>query len=729
MCLVKFVYLKLNSTFLTPPYKRKRFALTVGNFLMYGVFLIENVCVTILFVKTSQKIIFWLFGILLFLVAIILWPFTSEVFEFNKMVLVYILTTLITVTWIIRMIGERKFIFRRTILDIPLLVFFGSQFISTLLSIDPSTSWLGYYSRFNGGLFSVICYALLYWAFVSNLDAKRALKLVYIMLISAALVSIYGVLEHFGIDKAIWVQDVQSRVFSTLGQPNWLAAWVVALSPITWAFTLRSGYKSKSFWVYLSLSILLFWTLIFTKSRSGYLGFAAAYFIYWGITAWQNRKELKKLILPFLLVGIGIFTVCAVSGTEWTPSVGSLLNKPTGRQTAAAAPTGDTALETGGTESSVIRKIVWTGAIQVWLHYPVFGTGVETFAYSYYLYRPAAHNLTSEWNFIYNKAHNEYLNYLANSGAVGLLSYLALVGAIIYLFVKEIKSHTLSVALLAGFVSILVTNFFGFSVVPIELQFFLFPAMIVVLAKYDEEKAKNNKESLNCTQKTFIFLVSTFAFYILFIICRYWYADTLFATGKAYNSSSVNRPDIATKYLSEAINLEPNQPVYYGDASGIAISYANLALAFNQQKETDQVSQYSTLALNEIDKAISLSPANVNYKRVKFGILVILATINQNYLLDARDILVTAITQAPTDAKLFYNLGLVYARTGQPDLAIATLQKTVQLKADYKDARLALAYLLIGEKRNTEAHVQLNYILTNIDPTDSLSKQALESIK
>ena len=171
--------------------------------------------------KIYKKIIFILFGILLFFVPLILWPYTSEVFEFNKIVLVYILTTLITTTWSIRMIYERKFILRRTILDIPLLVFLGSQLISTLLSIDPLTSWLGYYSRFNGGLVSVICYSLLYWAFVSNVEAKQVIKLVYIALTSAALVSIYGVLEHFGIDKNIWVQDVQARVFSTLGQPNW----------------------------------------------------------------------------------------------------------------------------------------------------------------------------------------------------------------------------------------------------------------------------------------------------------------------------------------------------------------------------------------------------------------------------------------------------------------------------------------------------------------------------
>jgi len=130
------------------------------------------------------------------------------------------------------------------------------------------------------------------------------------------------------------------------------------------------------------------------------------------------------------------------------------------------------ALETGGTESGAIRKIVWKGAIEIWKHYPVFGTGVETFAYSYYKFRPVEHNLVSEWDFIYNKAHNEYLNLAANTGTVGLLSYLFLTGTAVYLFAKKSRFE-----LLAGYAGLLVSNLFGFSVVPTQLLLLLFPAI------------------------------------------------------------------------------------------------------------------------------------------------------------------------------------------------------------------------------------------------------------
>ncbi len=102
--------------------------------------------------------------------------------------------------------------------------------------------------------------------------------------------------------------------------------------------------------------------------------------------------------------------------------------------------------------------------------YPIFGTGVETFAYSYYETRPVGHNYVSEWNFLYNKAHNEYLNFAATTGSVGLSSYLILIVVSVFVFIKNKRAD-----LLAGYAAIGLTNFFGFSVVVVSLLFFFVP--------------------------------------------------------------------------------------------------------------------------------------------------------------------------------------------------------------------------------------------------------------
>src|SRR3989339_981087 len=143
-------------------------------------------------------------------------------------------------------------------------------------------------------------------------------------------------------------------------------------------------------------------------------------------------------------------------------------------------------IRVGGSDSMDIRKVVWQGAIELGQRYPLFGPGVETFAYTYYWVRPAAHNLLSEWDFLYNKAHNEYLNFLATTGFFGLLTYLLLIFSIIRVIARSNatwlswiplagKSHStndlktenreLKTPLLLGSLSILITNYFGFSVV------------------------------------------------------------------------------------------------------------------------------------------------------------------------------------------------------------------------------------------------------------------------
>src|SRR4030042_2068522 len=104
----------------------------------------------------TKRLISYLFYSLLFTIPLILWPTTSEIFEFNKIIATYIITTLIVGLWIINMVLTKRIIFRRTILDIPILIFLVAQIASTVLSIDTRTSLLGYYSRFNGGLASII---------------------------------------------------------------------------------------------------------------------------------------------------------------------------------------------------------------------------------------------------------------------------------------------------------------------------------------------------------------------------------------------------------------------------------------------------------------------------------------------------------------------------------------------------------------------------------------------
>src|SRR3972149_7293051 len=150
--------------------------------------------------KIASRIIEYSFYALLIIVPLILTPYNYELFEFNKMLTVYWLTTVIAAAWISRMIINRKLIFNRTPFDIPLLLFLASQIISTIISIDPHTSFWGYYSRFHGGLLSTLAYLTLYYAYVANM-AEKTKNAISVTLTTAVIVASYGILERLGIDK------------------------------------------------------------------------------------------------------------------------------------------------------------------------------------------------------------------------------------------------------------------------------------------------------------------------------------------------------------------------------------------------------------------------------------------------------------------------------------------------------------------------------------------------
>mgnify|MGYP001011275099 CR=1 FL=1 len=156
-----------------------------------------------------NKLINVLFKILLFTIPLVLWIYNSELFEFNKTVVLYVTSLLIFGAWIAKSIAVKKIIYRKNILLIPAPIFLASQIISALVSIDPRTSWLGYYSRFNGGISTTVCYLFLFFAYISNVEKEENKINIKFLLASGLLVSIYGILQKFGIDKDVWVQDVQ----------------------------------------------------------------------------------------------------------------------------------------------------------------------------------------------------------------------------------------------------------------------------------------------------------------------------------------------------------------------------------------------------------------------------------------------------------------------------------------------------------------------------------------
>lgn len=709
------------------------------------------------------------FYLLFIFTPLLFTPYNNELFEFNKMLLTYALTIIIVGCWLWKMVSLRQIIFKRTLLDLPLLLFLGSQVLSTIFSIDPHTSIWGYYSRLNGGLLSIISYLLLYWAFVSNFDRTQALKMLRATLIGGVVVAAWAIPEHFGYSPSCallvgrwsadcWVQDVQSRVFASLGQPNWLAAYMgMLLFPAIYFFMTEKVIKMKI--LYYAALVMFYLAFTFTFSRGGLLGVIGGL----GITGLllavktvRNQTVFLLTLKPFGLVILSLIVINLLFGSSLTGSFRLLKeDAPPPRPTLSSG--GGTQLENGGTESGQIRLIVWQGALDIFKQYPVLGTGVETFAYSYYLYRPVAHNLVSEWDFLYNKAHNEYLNYLANTGIVGFVSYLLLIGvfsiwSVATVLGKKIHFHNSKLTLtshstvsrdhlilisvmIGGYASYLIQNFFGFSVVMIAILFYLFPAFVFVitemttpahhlprflkfLAGFKDLLDKSIVANLKVAAiiKTIIILLIV---YLVGGVFNLWRADVNYKLGSdAADAGSANKAYTA---LSRAYDLNPDEPLYQSDFGNVLASAA-VAMADTEASEAAELKDQAILFT---DSSLAISPANVSLWRTAIRTYYVLSIIDKEYEQKTIEVIDKTISLAPTDPKLYYNKALILSQQDKLPEAIEVMSEAIELKPNYREAKISLGELYIKNKQPDLAVTVLQELLKVI-PNDPDTLKVLQ---
>ncbi|HET9946713.1 MAG TPA: O-antigen ligase family protein, partial [Patescibacteria group bacterium] len=731
-----------------------------------------------------NRIISFCFYTLFLVVPLTFFSDTSELFEFNKMWLVFILSLIIFVSWTGKMIITRQIKIQRTPLEIPLALFLASQIISSIFSLDPHVSFWGYYSRFNGGLLSTITYLFLYAAFVSNISLKQVWKYLSASVVAGVLVGLWGLPSHFGYDPtcllfrgtfdvSCWTNAFQPkvRIFSTLGQPDWLSAYLVLLTPIALALGINAWGKKKlpqSFF-YFGATILFYVDNLYTRARSGFIGMMAALVVFVGWYLFITRRQLLthgiKKILPLGSIIALCFVITFFLGTSIAQldkfsfdGIKSMLTThpvavaPAAKTTATASAA---QTEFGGTDSGRIRLYVWQGALSIWKAYPLFGSGVETFAYAYYMFRPAGHNMTSEWDYLYNKAHNEYLNYLATTGLFGLATYLSIIGLFFFtttrlwkkhipqLFSEKKSSYTLethlvSLSLVASYVSILVTNFFGFSVVNVNLYFFLIPAFLFFIEGllpnqnvFVFPKQSSESSEVSGFQWLGLTVVSIIGIYFLLVLTQYWTADRAYALG--LNLDHAGQYQQAYQPLHDAVQQRTDEPTFQDE---LAINDAILAGALISQ-DSSTASKLAQEAVTTNTTLVTQHPNNVTFWKSRVRIMYILAQLNSRYMQDALIAIQKAHQLAPTDAKVDYNLGLLYGQTGQLDSAIATLKETIQLKSDYRDAYYALGIFYrnkavgkgktVTDPQAEQQAVALMHHILSLDPTDKQAQTALES--
>lgn len=191
-------------------------------------------------------------------------------------------------------------------IDIAVLAFLYANIVATFASHYLAASLIG--------LAKVVVYILSYFLFTARLSQSRSriyLTLACLLLTGLA-VALYGLYQYkIGVAPlATWedpnVEIKGTRIYSTLGNPNLLAAYLIPLVPLSLSIGVVALW-AKKIWLYVPAflaTIALTIATLLTGSRGAYIGIATALFTFLLIAAarcWQLKPKLRPAIVLTLI--------------------------------------------------------------------------------------------------------------------------------------------------------------------------------------------------------------------------------------------------------------------------------------------------------------------------------------------------------------------------------------------------------------------------------------------
>lgn len=481
-----------------------------------------------------------------------------NVFELNKLVLFRILLYISIVITVFEILFN-NFRINKNIKNGLFLSFFLliSFLLSTIFSISPSTGLWGNYYR-EQGFFTFFHYLVFFIIFLYKINSIEKVKRVMgAVVFSSFFVCLYGIAQAIGLDFNKWSEGAIStgRIFSSLGQPNFLGHYLVIVFPIAIYFlivTKKLLYRALVL-IVLFLQIIC---IILTYSRAAWLGLIvilAIIFVYVVYRLYRIKKFRIFLFSALLLIVIfitGLINYLSLRPPEiddikFFDRVKSITDLNYG--------------------SNKIRLYYWGAAIngfkEASLENKLFGYGLDASQYIFTKYYEPDWAIYETVNTAPDKAHNLILDILLQIGLIGLMAYLLLFIYIVrksYIYLKNEKSkeNRLFVAVLwLSLIGYFINNLFSFSTTTTYLYFFMFIGSLFVICSDKNEKTV----LININISSFLKSIILIALIATLGVFTYYYNVNLYQAEKKLFLSLKQRTDRdcegAIKSVQEAREL------------------------------------------------------------------------------------------------------------------------------------------------------------------------------
>lgn len=265
----------------------------------------------------------------------------------------------------------------------------------------------------------ILVYAFLFLVIVNNLHRQESTQIIsFTMIALGAGISCYAVYQYLTESDRVWhlikPQEYIGRGGGTYICPNHFAGFLEMLLPLALAYTLAGRGKALTKVLLGYAALLMLAGMGATVSRAGWAACGLSLVFLFGVLVIQPGRRLPAFLSLCLLVAVGTLFIVKMDPLKKRFKLPHETTVP------------------GLTELDM-RYELWAGAIRLWKESPWFGVGPGHYDVRFREFRPQRVQKQPD------RAHNEYLNVLADWGIVGGLIVITGLGTLVWSVVRTWK--------------------------------------------------------------------------------------------------------------------------------------------------------------------------------------------------------------------------------------------------------------------------------------------------
>ena len=633
-----------------------------------------------------------LYAILL-LVPITFLPNTYWPFDIPKVTLIRILTIIVLCAYLSRTITSREWRIIRPPLVWPVIIYVAFYALSSVFSICPDLSLHSGEGR-NFGLFSLVNIIVLYFLVINIMTERHQLmNCLNMLVISSSIVSIMGIFQYYGISVYVMSPTMAYRASSTFGNPDFLFSFLVLSLPVACAYVME-----KRYFYLLPLGIITFALVLSAPPLIGTIGdlllSLAILAILIVIVYLPGKYRLRFCLITTPLVAI---VICLIV----VSNVGSM------RDTADDFITS----HIGGKDSD--RTGLANIAMDSFKDYPILGSGPNTFRNTFTKHAPLEYAQARPER-REDKVHNSFVEALTTTGIIGLLSYLLVLGALAWHFLRWLWRHqgnrefAIIASILVGGILYIGQSILIFHTTTPYTFFWILMALGIGITTIDSPRIKRIPLRISRTFSSYIVImllgVSGFGIYPSLhpLIANIHYFEATKLTNEAKQLQKFSPADANLKY-QEALNKYQSAINWFGSENHYRWSYSIALLQAAADSQDINVQKQNCSKIEDLtNESLEMEPesAMLYYNR---GIFEFNCGASMEDVLEDIN---KSIEMYPTGYMIYQLRAELHTRQGNLEKAIADDEMSLLIKPGQIDnlIRLGKNYITLGDQYNEDSN-------------------------